>query len=602
MVKEYNSIGLEQARTLAELFRQRVASTPEATAYKHYDWASQRWVDTSWAEIARETGRWQLALQQSGLKKGDRVALMLRNSREWVLFDQAALGLGLITVPLYVDDRPESAAYILNEAGAKLLLVESKRQWQALLQVADRLPTVEQIISVVTIEPEDKPEDARLESLADWLFGLQGALQTVAVAEDDLATLVYTSGTTGKPKGVMLSHRNIVANTAAAAEVFRLFEDEVFLSILPLSHMLERTAGYYLPMMCGFIVAFSRSVKQLGDDLLSIRPTALISVPRIYEQVYARIQEQLRTASLFRRGLFKLTLKVGAKRRQYEQNQARWSVVLLLWPLLRKLVANKILVKLGGRIHVAICGGAALSNDVESFFTSLGLPLFQGYGLTEASPVVSVSCNGMAKPGSIGPALKGVQVRTAEDGELQTKSDSVMLGYWNNEEATRAAFTEDGWLRTGDIARIDEDGCIFITGRSKDIVVLSNGEKVPPADMEMAIAMDPLFEQVMVVGEGRAVLTAVVVLSRGVWHEIAPEFQVDADDAEVLNRGDIKQRLLRRTAGMLKKFPGYAQIKNLYITFDPWTIENDLLTPTMKLKRSKLTEHYRRQIEDMYAR
>lgn len=600
---EQKLIKSSQVQTVAELFRKRVTQSPDAIAYQHYDWAAQRWVDTSWAEMAREVGRWQQALMRSGLQQGDHVALMLRNSREWVLLDQAAAGLGMVTVPLYVGDRPENAAYILNQAHVKLLLVENKEQWQSLLQVGDRLPELQQIISLVTIAPEDKPQDARLESMSDWLFGLQGELQTVTTEPDDLATLVYTSGTTGNPKGVMLTHRNILSNAGSAIDTFKGFlAEETFLSVLPLSHMLERTVGYYLPMMCGYSVAFNRSIQQMPDDLLAVKPSIFISVPRIYERFYAKVQEQLRKASFLKRALFSLALKVGGKRHAYRQNQSGWSPLLLLWPLLQKLVAKKVMEKLGGQLHIAICGGAALSTDIERFFTSLGLNLYQGYGLTESSPVISVNREGMSKLGSIGPPLEGVQVRISDDGELQSKSDAVMQGYWENPEATAAAFTEDGWLRTGDLARVDEDGCIYITGRSKDIVVLSNGEKVPPADMEMAIAMDPLIEQVMIIGEGRPALTAIAVLNQDVWHELAADFQVDAEDEQVLSRGDIKQRLLHRIAAMLKRFPGYAQIKNIHATFEPWTIENEFLTPTLKLKRTKLQEYYQQEINGMYRR
>ena len=591
-----------QVRTLAELFRERVRRTPSRSAYQYYDVGRQRWVDTNWADMALEVGRWQQALLRSGMQQGDRVAIMLRNSREWVLFDQAALGLGLVTVPLFVDDRPENALFILNETGAKLLLVDGKQQWQNLAKLGDRFETIEYIVSVAPITAEDSPADARLESLSDWLFGLQGELQTVALAPNDLATIVYTSGTTGSPKGVMLSHRNMLTNANDAAELFRFNPYEKFLSFLPLSHMFERTAGYHVPMINGFVVAYNRSIAQMPDDLLEVRPTALVSVPRIYERFYMRVQETLAASSILRRMLFSLTLHVGTRRHYYRQGLAAWSPLLLLWPMLNKLVAKKVLDKLGGRMHMAVCGGAALPKEVDVFFNALGLSLYEGYGLTEASPVISVSQEGSNKPGSIGQAMKSVMVRIADDGELQAKGDNIMLGYWHNPEATVAIMTEDGWLRTGDLARIDSDGCIYITGRSKDIVVLSNGEKVPPADMEMAITMDPLFEQALVVGEGRPALTLLVVVNSLVWSDLAREFKVDADDVSAFNRHDVKQRLLDRISSMLKQFPGYAQVKNLYATLEPWTVENGLLTPTLKYKRPQLLEFYRQEIEAMYNR
>jgi long-chain acyl-CoA synthetase len=587
--------------TLAGLFRERVKRSADAVAYKHYDWGHQRWVDTTWQEMSHEVGRWQKAILRMGLSKGDRVAVMLRNCREWIIFDQAALGLGLITVPLYADDRPGNAAHILQESGAKLVLVAGRLQWRGLLAHENGLPSVEQIISVAPISEEDAPEDPRLESLSEWLFGLEGELHTEACDPDATATVVFTSGTTGNSKGVILSHKNILLNVRNGLRAVDLGQHELFLSFLPLSHMFERTAGYYLPLMCGYTVAFARSIQQLGDDLQKIKPTCFISVPRIYEKVYTKIESNVAKAPVFKRLLFKLTLIVGYKRMCFLWGQKYWSPLILCWPLLDKLVARKIRDRFGGRIKIALCGGAALSEEVDRFFISLGLTLLQGYGLTESSPVISVNNPKYNRLGSVGLPLKNTLVRIAADGELQTLSASVMSGYWQNEKATVAAFTEDGWLRTGDQAHIDDDGFIYITGRLKEILVLSNGEKVPPGDMEMAVSLDTLFEQVMVVGDNRPALSALIVLNRDEWKEFALQNNIDiADEEASLNSKEVKKLILRRVAGHMTRFPGYAQIRDVFLTFEPWTIENDLLTPTMKLKRLNLTERYKNEIENLF--
>lgn len=586
--------------TLSGLFRERVERSPDAVAYKHYDWGRQVWVDTTWREISREVGRWQQAMRKSGLQKGDRVAMMLKNSREWVIFDQAALGLGLITVPLYVDDRPGSVAHILQEAGAKLVLLSGRLQWRGLLEHEGGLPGIEQIISVSPISAEDMPDDPRLESLADWLFGLEGELHTEIADPDEVATLVFTSGTTGNPKGVILTHRNILLNSRNGLYSVDLNHDELFLSFLPLSHMLERTVGYYLPMMCGYTVAFARSIQLLGEDLTQIKPTCFISVPRVYEKLYSRIQSKLKKSSWIKRLLFNLTLIVGFRRMCYSWRQKRWSPLILLWPLLYRLVASEIQQRMGGRIRFALCGGAALSGEVDRFFSSLGLTLLQGYGLTESSPVISVNNPKYNKLGSVGLPLKGTLVRIAPDGELQTFSESIMKGYWHNEEATALSFTEDGWLRTGDLARLDEEGFIYLTGRLKEILVLSNGEKVPPGDMEMAISLDPLFEQVMIVGDNRPSLAALAVLDKDKWRDFAGENAINPDEKGVLSRPDVRKIIVRRMAAALKKFPRYAQVRDVFPTFEAWTIENDLLTPTMKLKRNHIVECYKNQIEQLF--
>ncbi|MCA1805386.1 MAG: AMP-binding protein, partial [Xanthomonadaceae bacterium] len=281
-----SAITPEQAGTLAGLFRERVGRSPDTVAYRQYDVAKQAWVGSSWRDVATEVARWQQALLKEGLQPGDRVAIMLRNCREWVVCDQACAGLGLVSVPLYTDDRPDNVAYILQEAGVKLLVVEGRLQWRRLLELRERLDGLQRIVSVHTIDVDDKPDDDRLDALSDWLFGLQGELQTRETDPGELATIVYTSGTTGRPKGVMLSHRNLLFNAHASSLCADFNADDLFLSFLPLSHTLERTGGYYLPMLVGAQVAYARSVQTLAEDLRQLRPTVLISVPRIYERVY----------------------------------------------------------------------------------------------------------------------------------------------------------------------------------------------------------------------------------------------------------------------------------------------------------------------------
>jgi len=593
-------ISLETAPTMSALFRERVRRSPNKVAFQQYDIGSKQWQETSWKEMASEVARWQAAMKKEGLEKGDRVGVMLKNSREWVVFDQAALGLGLITVPLYIDDRPDNVAYIVDQAQVRILFVDGRRQWRRLKDAGDGLPSVQRIISISTIEEDDEPDDPRLESLNHWIFGLGGELITQEEGGDELATIVYTSGTTGRPKGVMLSHTNILFNAYAAGSCTDLYDDEQFLSFLPLSHMLERTAGYILPMMIGASVAYARSIPQLGEDLQTMRPTVLISVPRIYERVYGKIMAGLEKKSPIARKLFHLAINVGWRRFEYQQGHAGWHPMLLLWPLLNKLVASKVLEKLGGKMRLAICGGAALSPDVSKVFIGLGLTLLQGYGMTESSPVVSVNRPEDNLPASIGTVMPGIEARIGLNDELQTRSPSVMLGYWNNEEAAKGAFTEDGWLRSGDKARIDEQGHIFITGRIKEIIVLANGEKVPPADMEMAITMDPLFEQVMVFGEAKAFLSAICVLSEEYWHQAAQELGVEADDPAVLDDRKVEKYLQRRMAEQLTDFPGYAQIRRLVVTLQPWTVDDGLLTPTMKMKRAKIMERFKEPAERLY--
>ena len=591
-------IPVEAAVTLDGLFRERVKRTPDLVAYRHYNEQHNNWRDYTWAQMNHQVARWQAALEKDGLKPGDRVAVMLRNSPDWVTYDQAALGLGLVVVPLYTQDRPDNVAYIVGDAGCKVLLIEGAEQWQALSEVKNQLGGLTRIITVKPVPISGEP---RLKSLDEWLPDAGGETRHVPRDPHALATIVYTSGTTGRPKGVMLSHHNILSNAAAClSSVLTATPEDVFLSFLPLSHTLERTCGYYLSIMTGSTTAYARSIPQLAEDLQTIRPTLLISVPRIYERVYGAIRGKLDEGPPVRKKLFELAVSVGYARFEHEQGRGPWQPSFLLWPVLNALVANKILARLGGRLRAAFSGGAALPPDISRVFIGLGLRVLQGYGLTETSPAVCANRPEDNIPASIGRAFPGVQVKIGENHALLIKGPNVMLGYWNNPEATKAMIGPDGWLNSGDTARIDEQGHVYITGRLKEIIVLSNGEKVPPVDIEAAIARDPLFEQVMLLGEGKSYLSVMTVPNADHWKKLCAERGLEASAATARSK-QTEEILLARIAAQMKEFPGYAQVRRVTPTLEPWTIENGLLTPTMKLKRAKVMEKFNAEINRMYA-
>jgi long-chain acyl-CoA synthetase len=419
-------------------------------------------------------------------------------------------------------------------------------------------------------------------------------------ARDDLATIIYTSGTTGKPKGVMLSHYNILFNAYVSYRTFPLIgQDTCALSFLPLSHTFERTAGY-LFMIAGATVAYARSIPLLADDLKIIRPTILIAVPRIYERIYNAIHAKLEEGPPLRHKLFTLTVDVGWDRFEYQQGHGTWKAKFLLWPLLKHLVADKVMDRLGGRLQLSISGGAALSPKVSRLFIALGLRLIQGYGMTETSPVISANRIDNNYPSSVGLPMPGVEVRIGEQNALLVRGPSIMLGYWHNPEATRAMIDADGWLNTGDTVRISETGHIYITGRLKEIIVMSNGEKIPPTDMEEAIMRDNLFEQVMVHGEGRPSLLTIAVVNPDKWKEFAQKIGVRHDMPESLHDSRIEHEVLERIAEQIKEFPGYAKVRRVLLLTEPWSIENGLLTPTLKVKRAKVIARYEKEIEQLY--
>ncbi len=595
MTDSAHVIPVESAVTLNGLFRERVKHTPGLVAYRYH--AQDSWREYTWQDMDAHVACWQAAFQRDGITRGDRIAIWLRNMPEWVMCDIAALGLGVVVVPLYTQDRPENIAYILSNAGCKALFFEGEEQWKSLASVREQLTGLMRLVAVKSISDSTEP---RLIALGEWLPEVHEGAQHVPQDRGDLATIVYTSGTTGRSKGVMLSHHNILTNVhACLTGVLATGHEDVFLSFLPLSHTFERTCGYYLAMMAGSTTAYARSIQQLSEDLQTIRPTVLVSVPRIYERVLAAIRTKLDDGPPARKKLFNRAVDVGYARFEHQQGRGPWKLSFLIWPVLEKLVAAKVLARLGGRLKVAISGGAALMPDVSRVFIGLGLPVLQGYGMTESSPVSCANRPADNLPASVGCPIPGVEVKLGAHGALLIRGPNVMLGYWENMQATREIIAEDGWLNSGDIARIDERGHVFITGRLKEIIVLSNGEKIAPIDVESAVLRDSLFEQVMLLGEGKAFLSIVAVLSAEQWKKTAVEKGLPAG-ARPQDKV-LQNHVLARIAQQLKALPGYAQVRRAIVTFEPWSIENGLLTPTMKVKRNKVMEKFNAEIDRMYS-
>jgi long-chain acyl-CoA synthetase len=544
---------------IASLLKAQLA-TPERILYRQF--FESGWRDLSAREIAAYAARWQAFLRAEGLAPGERVALCLKNGIHWVAADQGALGLGVVIVPLYADDNPENVAWCLENSGARLLVVENDR-------MADALSKVTALPRILCLSAD--PGSGR--DAVEAVLPRQAPEFEAAPLEDvALATICYTSGTAGRPKGVMLTHGNILANVAACERLRLARRDDVFLSLLPLSHMFERTGGYYLPLSIGAKVAYARSVSQLAEDLASERPTVMFAVPRVFEKFAARVNEALAKSPAKKR-LFDLVVAAGGRAQRGEAGLAD-RVVLSLG---RKRVAGPVLARLGGRMRLAVLGGAPLDPSIAWVFLGLGLSVLQGYGMTEASPVISVNRPESNVPESVGMSLDNVEVRIAADGELLARGPSIMKGYWNNPEASAKSVDPEGWLHTGDLAEI-RDGKIFIRGRLKDVLVLSNGEKLPPQDVELAILGDGTFEQGVLIGEGRPFLTLVAV-----------------------TRETDEKSLIQRANDRLKAFPRYIRVRRVVTTREPWTVENGLLTPTLKVKRERVQKKFSAEIDRVYA-
>ena len=601
---------LKQCATLDRFIPLRASLTGGEIALKQFNRTLNAWDAVSYHELNDRITEWRRSFVSLGLSRGARVSILLNNGVDHVLADQAVMANAMIPVPLHNIDTPGSLAFILADSGAECLVTNKYARWLAVEAVGESLPALKTVILTDEVTPaKQNPSGPKILGIDDFL-GLGHTVTELPAGPEpeDLAAVVYTSGTTGKPKGVMLTHANVVANVIATLEHIAPAPHPgyVFLSFLPLSHTFERTAGYYLALGMGCTIVFNRSIMLLNEDFRIAHPDVLISVPRIYERIYARIIDRLGKQSAFVRFLFNACVDVGwrrfcrANRLPVPESAVSW-LDPLVWPIFKSLVADKVSMQFGGRLKVAIAGGAALNHKVARMFCGLGIPPIQGYGMTEASPIIAGNSLKLNQPETVGRPFPNVEVRLApETNEIQVKGPSVMKGYWKRPDDTAKVLSPDGWLSTGDVGEFNEEGLLRIRGRIKEIIVTSTGEKVPPVDLELALETDPLFAQTYVVGEARPFISFVAVLNPEEWKKLAAKLGVDPKDTLALQSNAVRSAVLKRARAAAADFPHYALPRNVALTLDPWTIDNGLLTPTLKLKRKPLAEKFAAQIEEMY--
>ena len=597
------SFGLENFTTLPQLLVNSVERYGEREALRQFDKETKSWHSLSYAQLMVRVMEWRRAYAAMNLERGTRIGILMPNSIDHACADQAALANGLVPVPLHAIDTPGASAFILSDSRAKVLVTNKLTRWKQIKAAGGDL---QDLTAVIITEDEVDDETGMVRGLSEWLAaGTHVVELPEGPKEDDLAGIVYTSGTTGRPKGVMLTHSNIVSNVKATLECVFPQVGDIFLSFLPLSHTFERTAGYYLALATGCTIAYNRSVLLLADDLKTIRPTVIISVPRVYERIFARVHDKLKKSRPAARYLFDWAVEIGWRdfcRRNHlpvEHTGRAW-LDGLMRPLVRK-VSSTLLDQFGGRLRIAISGGAALSSKVARTFCGLGLPIIQGYGMTEASPIIAGNNRTLNQPNTVGKPFNNVEVRLGEGDEIQIKGPSITRGYWNRPDATADAFTEDGWFRTGDVGGFNELGLLSIKGRIKEIIVTSTGEKVPPADLEAAIETDPLFSQCYVIGENRPYLSLITVVNPDEWASFAKSCGVDPADPASLDNPSVKTAALKRAKTAAGEFPHYALPRAVVLTQEPWTIENGLITPTLKLKRGPLSKKFANVIAQLYA-
>jgi long-chain acyl-CoA synthetase len=558
----------------------------------------------SWNSVAERVTAAAHGLKAAGVKPGDRVMLVSENRPEWLIADIAIMSIGAISVPAYTTNTAVNHLHIINDSGCAIIIVSTPQLARHVLSAAAEAD--QKVVVYVMDEPEktmrsDTEIRAWSDLLADGASQASPPPDVFTLKRGDVCCLIYTSGTGGLPRGVMQTHGNILCNCAGAMEVLRPLGigTEVFLCFLPLSHSYEHSGGQFFPISLGGQIYYAERVETLTTNLGEARPTLMTAVPRLYESMRARILQSLKTQSAVRRNLFQLALDLGKKR--YETPEA-----MTLWDKARDkvcdaLVRSKVNKRFGGRLKAMISGGAPLNYDVGIFFIALGVRLLQGYGQTEAGPVISANLPTKIKLKTVGPPLKGVEVRIADDGEILVRGELVMRGYWNDPDGTIAAIDSDGWLHTGDIGRLDEDNYIEITDRKKDIIVNSGGDNVSPQRVQGILCLEEAVGQAMVYGDKKPFITALIVPDEEFSNAWAKSRGQPGDLASLAANGEFKAAIGKAVENANKQLSAIEKVRKFALATQQFTVENGQMTPTLKVRRHAILREYRDILDALYS-
>ncbi|MBI3246776.1 MAG: long-chain fatty acid--CoA ligase [Deltaproteobacteria bacterium] len=587
--------------SLATMVLERVERYGAKRALTHK--REKQWEHLSWQAFGERILLAAKGLAALGFRAGDRLAILAENRPEWPIIDLACLSLGGADVPLYLTSTPKDAAYILKDAGVTCIAVSGREQLAKVLKIAGDLPELARLI-LLDDGPKEETRLGQVPALSlDGLYarGEQYGGFSQPVPDPGLATIIYTSGTTGTPKGVMLTHGNILTNTQDATALLPLTENDVSLSFLPLSHGFERTAGLYTLLRAGAAITYGGGTVTLSKDLGEIKPTVLCCVPRVLELVYRRMTSERESASFLKRKLLDWALDVGRKAGACRSTGHPLPFgVKLQHGVADRLVFQKLRAALGGQIRFLVSGGAPLNAEVAKFFYGTGLVVYEGYGLTEAGPVVSCNVPGRTRLGTVGPVLPQVRVKIAEDGEICVQGPNVMQGYYNRPEETAAVIDSEGWLHTGDVGEIDADGFLAITDRKKDLIITSEGENIAPQLVEGLLKQDPLIEEACLIGDKRPYLTVLLVPNRALLEALARKYNIEEPWPAFLERTEFRVLFRRRLDEVNRTLPLYSRVRNFALLAEPFSLEREELTPTLKVKRRVVMETRRAQIDAMY--
>jgi long-chain acyl-CoA synthetase len=596
---------VDQPTTLPQLFFTAVErfGTKRAALRHKVDGA---WRDITHQDLARRVQHVALGIRELGMGAGDRIAILSENRPDWAIADYACLSIGCVDVAIYPTLPANQIAYLLQDSGSVGIFVSDLDMYKLVAKIAPEAPKLQHIISFDDLGPD-------VPALSMAALARHGAAaeskyadyheEALAITPDTLATLIYTSGTTGPPKGVMLTHGNFTSNVLAALQVFSLGSDDACLSLLPLSHSFERTAGHYVMLHAGATINYAESIEDVARNMLEVRPTVMLSVPRLYEKIYARVVDAAHSGGSIKKRIFYWARRVGE----------RWADLALLGKpvpgglavqrrLADRLVFKKLRARTGGRMRFFVSGGAPLVPEISKFFAAAGLRILEGYGLTETSPVIAVNPYERLKIGTVGPALPGVEVRIAEDGEILARGPGIMKGYFNKPDATAEAIDGDGWFHTGDIGELDEDGYLRITDRKKDLIVTAGGKKIAPQPIENRVKTSEFVQNAVMIGDKRKFAIILVVPNRDALEQWAGKRNLDMDSADkFLKLPEVVAKLEREVMVHLRDLARFEMPKKVLVVEEDFTEERGELTPTLKVKRRVVEEHYGDLIESAFV-
>ncbi len=587
--------------TLNQVFLNTVKKYPKENFILYKEKGKYKGISTQ--EFKNMVEEFSLGLRGLGLGKNDKIILLSENRPEWIISDLAILAFGGITVPIYPTLTAGQIKYIINDSDAKVVIFSNEIQGEKIKSIKHELPKVEKLISFVSPPFEGVLSFSRVREMGKKRKEKESELfekTALAIKPNDLATIIYTSGTTGMPKGVMLTHMNILSNILSVSEIIEFSDKDVVLSFLPLSHILERMVTHtYIYKGC--TIAYAESVETVAQNLLEVKPNIMVSVPRVFEKIYAKVMDNVLSSSPLKRKIFFWAVKVGKK--VGEKKLAKESIGFFLKfknKIAHKLVFSKIIERTGGRVRFFVSGGAPLSKEIAEFFYAMGLVILEGYGLTETSPVISVNTFENLKFGTVGKPIPRVEVKIAPDGEILVKGPNVMLGYYKKEEETKEAF-KDGWFHTGDIGYLDKDGFLVITDRKKDIIVTSGGKNVAPQPIENMLKANPYISNVVVIGNKRKFVSALIIPNFEKLEEYAKFNNIEYKDRkDLVSKKEIKNFIQAEVDRTTEGLAPYERIKKIVLLDREFEISKDEITPTLKVKRNIIEKKYKDLIDELY--